>query len=142
MNQLPKNLKYYNISRNWKDLKPVYYSEPISKVCFREMNEYSKVRNWALNTDKSRFLPIEFDSCDWRCERKDRPPAFDDFICHAACHWIVNINLAVVKIAQPATPWRVVHSEGHSTLWDGNKTLFDTNFLGLRARCVFTSLAI
>jgi hypothetical protein len=29
---------------------------------------------------------------------------------------------------QPKKPWRIITSEDHSTVWDGNDTLFDFNF--------------
>jgi hypothetical protein len=34
-------------------------------------------------------------------------------------------------LAEPTRPWRILSSHRHSTVWDGENTLFDINFLGL-----------
>ena len=41
--------------------------------------------------------------------------------------------------AEPDREWRIVTSDEHSTVWDGNNTLFDINFsaLGLEAEEAF-----
>lgn len=89
-------------------------------------------------------LPSDYDSCDWRfCEsdgslRRGRRPAFWDYACHAACHWLVDLNLYVATRAYPKQPWRILHcstaKHNHSTVWNGDlqvPLLFDVNFLAL-----------
>jgi hypothetical protein len=46
---------------------------------------------------------------------------------HAACHWLVNFALRLAILAEPARPWQIVSSQAHSTVWDGQSTLFDCN---------------
>ena len=103
--KLSNNLKYLNVSRYWKILNPIYESNKIKKLALYEMNCYRenacKVHNLTFNAAQSFQYPKHFDSCDWRFSRKGRPPIFDNWICHAACHWIANINVAVVMEAFP-----------------------------------------
>jgi hypothetical protein len=40
----------------------------------------------------------------------------------------VNSNLRLAMLVQPKKPWRIITSEDHSTVWDGDDTLFDFNF--------------
>ena len=50
---------------------------------------------------------------------------------HAACHWLVNFNRQLAIRAEPKEAWRIVTSKEHSTVWDGDETLFDMNLLAL-----------
>src|SRR5438067_2410817 len=34
-------------------------------------------------------------------------------------------------LVEPNRPWRILNSEKHSTVWDGEETLFELNFLAL-----------
>ena len=135
INKLPKYLKYFDISRHWKKLKPIYESEEIKEIALYEMNCFLEAKNLSYNLPfnevKEFQYPQYFDSCDWRTRRIGRPPVFDDWVCHSACHWVVNINAAVVMEAFPNIDWRVVNSSSHSTVWDGMKTVYDPNYLGL-----------
>ncbi|MDG2112042.1 MAG: hypothetical protein P8N02_05450 [Actinomycetota bacterium] len=105
------------------------------------MIAYGETRGWDLRKvlpkGKNRLdlRPSHFDSCDWRSNRGGRPgpaPAYFEYVCHSACHWLVNLNLFVAMQAEPDRPWRIVRSDEHSTVWDGDVTLWDTNFLALR----------
>ena len=133
---LPDNLKYFNISKNWKVLGPIYESPEIVELAFTEMNAYIEARaeqhGFKYKEDRRCHYPRWFDSCDWRFDRKGRPPIFDKWICHSACHWTANINAEVIMKAQPTKNWRVINSSYHSTVWDGKNTIYDTNFYGLK----------
>jgi hypothetical protein len=58
-------------------------------------------------------------------------PRFWQYVKHSACHWLVNFNLELAMQVEPNRMWRILTSEEHSTVWDGNITLFDMNFLAL-----------
>ena len=45
-----------------------------------------------------------------------------------ACHWLVNANLKLAEFAEPNREWRILTSQTHSTVWDGELTLFDMNY--------------
>jgi len=83
-------------------------------------------------------LPWHYDSCDWRFEirqgQRGRKPAFWDYTCHAACHWLVDLNLFAAMKAFPLWEWRIITHRKHSTVWNGDERdafLFDLNFLAL-----------
>ena len=133
-----ENIKrYFPISKHWKKLKPIYFSPEVKETTIIEMNcnrkNKAKIHNFNFNFKEDLVFhpPIYYDSCDWRFNRKGRPPSFDEWICHGACHWIANINAEVAMKAFPNKEWRVINSEFHSTVWDGKETIYDTNFLGL-----------
>ena len=43
----------------------------------------------------------------------------------------INFNLTLAQLAEPKKEWRIVTSLIHSTVWDGEHTLFDLNGLAL-----------
>ncbi|MGI9379820.1 MAG: hypothetical protein ACR2OW_09210 [Methyloligellaceae bacterium] len=76
--------------------------------------------------------PLDFVSSDWRLFRgRGRPPAFHDYVCHFACHWIAPLNLYVARTYEPHVPWRLITSSEHTTVWDVKDRLWDTNYLAL-----------
>ena len=72
--------------------------------------------------------PFDFESCGWWCEHRGRRPQYWQYCKHAACHWLVNFNLELAQLVLPKKPWRIITSVKHSTVWDGDDTLFDFNF--------------
>jgi hypothetical protein len=79
------------------------------------------------------MYPADYESCDWRYSnpRRGRPPAFWRYVKHGACHWLVNAALRLAMLTDPNRQWRVVTSDKHSTVWDGDDTLFDLQFSAL-----------
>jgi hypothetical protein len=48
--------------------------------------------------------------------------------------WLVDLHLHVAMTAVPQQPWRILSSDAHSTVWNGDTEtpiLFDLNFLAL-----------
>ena len=99
---------------------------------------------YGVNTQSADYpsngaIPANYDRCDWRYLQEDengdmkrgRHPAFWKYVCHGACHWLVNFNLRLAMLVEPNRKWRILHSEKHSTAWDGETTLFDMNMLAL-----------
>lgn len=84
-----------------------------------------------------RELPSDYDSCDWRYfqeGRRGRKPAYWDYVCYSACHWVCDLALYVASEHAPQFKWRIVTSQKHSTVWNGckkNPVLFDINFSAL-----------
>jgi len=44
---------------------------------------------------------------------------------------VTGWNLWIAKQAYPNQPRRIITSGKHSTVWDGEDTIFDTNFLAM-----------
>lgn len=131
-------LRYFPIQKRWRRLGPLFKSEESKSIWLPNMLEYMHQRahdnsfTYKRDRDNESF-PSCFDSCDWRFVR-DLPgpaPEYWEFACHSACHWVADMCLYVASNAYPDTPWRIVTSDKHSTVWNGcSKTpvLFDVNF--------------
>lgn len=124
-------MQYYQFIKNWQKIKPHLNNKKVQEVLVRDMNRYTFGR-WKTNF-KSGMLPEEVESCDWRWGngRKGRMPAYWAYVKHAACHWLVNFNLELAKSVEPNKKWRILSGACHSTVWDGEETLFDMNFSAL-----------
>jgi hypothetical protein len=85
---------------------------------------------WGKPFNPGQF-PSEFESCDWRLDRRGPEPRFWRYVKHGACHWLVNFNLRLAQLTEPARQWRILTSDLHSTIWDGDQTLFDLSFFAL-----------
>ena len=130
-------MEYYPIQKNWRKAKDIY-SSPEAKaiwypdmILFKEMKaEETGVKQW-YPTDSPELTPSDFESCYWRYGRKGRQPAFWKYVCHAACHHLVGLGLYAATIVEPNQNWRVIGNEYHSTVWDGEDTLWDLNYTAL-----------
>jgi hypothetical protein len=119
-------MKYYDLKKNWHRVKPHLADEKLNDILVRDFNKFTFGR-WGRKFTYG-DLPCEFESCDWDIDHRGRRPAFWQYVKHSACHWLVNFNLRLAMLVQPKKPWRIISSEDHSTVWDGDDTLFDFNF--------------
>lgn len=123
-------MKYYPISKKWHKIKPFIQTNEVQDILVSNFTKYTiGVQGRPF---KHGMIPFDFEGCDWHCERKGRRPEYWDYVKHAACHWLVNFNLKLAQLVEPNKQWRVVTSQEHSTVWDGEETLFDFNFSALR----------
>lgn len=121
-------VRYYDPVRNWRRIEPhLPVAEP---VLVRDFNRFTFGR-WRKPFTVGHY-PAQFESCDWRWERRGRHPRFWRYVKHSACHWLVNHGLVLAQSVMPERPWRIVTSDRHSTVWDGDATLFDLNFVALQ----------
>lgn len=122
-----KTMKYYDLKKHWtKKIVPHLDDEKLNELLVTDFNKYTKGL-WKRPFVKGQF-PEDIESCDWRWDRKPPFPRYWKYVKHAACHWIVNFSLRLATLAEPDREWRIVSSQEHSTVWDGDKTLFDFNF--------------
>ena len=143
---LATNFEYFPLGKHWsKKIKPVFESTKAQEILTRDFKKYVKMKQHTLNAEyesrgvntRVRFnyskkcTPHKWDSVDWRFDRVGRPPAYDKYVCHGACHWIVNTLLFTAFTIYPTVPWRIVTSDQHSTVWDGANVFFDMNWLSL-----------
>ncbi len=80
---------------------------------------------------KPGLFPRDYESCDWSRDHRGIEPRFWRYVKPSACHWLVNFNLRLAQLAEPKRPWRILTSDEHSTVWDGDGTLFDLNYLAM-----------
>jgi hypothetical protein len=122
-------MQYYPIVKKWAKIKPHISNETVQEILVRDFNKYTFGR-WGQPFERGMY-PRYFESCDWDVFKKGRRPEFWNYVKHAACHWLVNFNLELAKLVEPQRKWRILTSEKHSTVWDGEQTLFDFNFTAL-----------
>lgn len=122
-------IEYYPIVKKWNKIKKYINSPEVQEILVSDFNKFTYGK-WGMEF-KHGMKPIEFETCDWSWDKKGRKPAYWDYVKHSACHWVVNFNLKLAQLAEPKKEWRILTSQKHSTVWDGNCTLFDMNFLAL-----------
>ena len=47
------------------------------------------------------------------------------YVKMGAAHWTVNFSLMVAMRVAPEKPWRIIRTLNHSSVWDGENTVFD-----------------
>lgn len=129
--------RYFPIQKHWRKLGPIFRSEEARKIwhpCLEEFDLWrSRENGYKYKPDKDARAPIRYDSCDWRWNRERRGPlpAFWDFACHSACHWVADLAMFAAKSTLPNIPWRILTAQKHTTVWNGcveDPVLFDINF--------------
>lgn len=124
-------MRYYPFTKNWRKVRPHLSNKKVQDVLVRDMNRFTFGR-WRTRFTQG-MLPEQVESCDWRWGngRRGRTPAYWAYVKHAACHWLVNFNFELAKLVEPNKKWRILSGGCHSTVWDGEETLFDMNFSAL-----------
>ena len=125
-------LKYYDPVKNWdriachldESVVQQQLTEDFSKFIERRYGQFGTV----YDPDK---WPRDYETCDWDVNRFQEEHEYWKLIKHSACHWLVNTSLLLVQRACPERGWRICTAPLHSTIWDGNKTLFDLTFCAL-----------
>lgn len=97
------------------------------------MVEFMECKGYKNHQEEERHkLPSGYDCRDWTWDKRGPYPAFWNFVCFGACHWLVDLNLFVAASAWPKVPWRILNASKHSTVWNGDylkPVLFDANWL-------------
>jgi hypothetical protein len=121
-------MRYYDLKKHWtRKIEPFLTDRRLNAVLVRDFNKFTFGR-WRKPFTHAQF-PFDFESCDWWLDHRGPQPRFWRYVKHSACHWLVNFNLRLAQLVEPDRPWRIITSENHSTVWDGDQTLFDFNLL-------------
>jgi hypothetical protein len=124
-------MRYYDVPRHWtKRIIPHLGDRELNEVLVRDFNKYTYGR-WEKRFTAGQY-PQDFDPDPWFMIHSGPRPRYLRYTCSRACHWLVNFNLRMANLAEPKRPWRILRSDQHSTVWDGDQTLFELNFLALR----------
>lgn len=138
MRKTKRPVVYTDLQSRWREIGPLFRSRECASIWIPCMSEYMQQKSsnpkWKFKFDSGKYrTPSDFDSCDWRWEakRKGRHPAFWDYACYRACHWVADMCLFVAISSEPGFPWRIISSEKHTVVWNGLlefPILFDINF--------------
>ena len=124
------NFRYYDLKKNWRKVKRHLKDPVLNEILVQDFNKLT------LGLWNERFehgqLPADFEDWQWWPDRSEDPNfrfcSYMMYVKHAASHWIANFTLRLAMLVEPTKEWRIITSEGHSTVWDGRDTLFDFNF--------------
>jgi hypothetical protein len=124
------SLKYYPFTKNWsREIEPHLDDPFLNHLLVEDFHKFT-FGQWRKPFGPG-MHPRDFESCDWDIGHRGREPRYWRYVKHSACHWVVNFCLRLATLAEPKHSWRIVTSQEHSTVWDGDQTLFDINFLAL-----------
>jgi hypothetical protein len=91
-------MRYYPVAKNWsRKIKPHLNDPRVQTALVRDFNRFTFGR-WG-KPFLAGMRPTDFESCDWRCERRGRQPEYFNFVKHAACHWTANFLLRLAELS-------------------------------------------
>ena len=129
LDDIRENIHYFDFKRHWtKRIQPNLSDAEYNRVLIRDFGKWTGQWNKPFGPG---MYPEAFDCCDWRLDLRGRPARLLSYVCHGACHWLVNSTLRLAMLTVPDDHWRIVRSSEHSTVWNGGYMLFDLNFYGL-----------
>jgi hypothetical protein len=123
---IPENIKYYKFPKNWGRIKKHLDDKELNYLLVEEFNKFT-VGSQATEFNHGEF-PASHETCMWEIYHIRKQAEYWKYVKHAACHWLVNFTLRLANLTCPRKQWRIISSQKHSTVWDGDNTLFDINF--------------
>jgi hypothetical protein len=127
-----RKMRYYDFKRHWtKRIMPHLNDSEFNRVLVHDLNKFTWGR-WRHKFEPG-MLPEDTESCDWRWShgRRGPMPRYWAYVKHGACHFLVNAALRLAMLTEPDREWRIITADKHSTVWDGDSTLFDLQFSAL-----------
>jgi hypothetical protein len=120
-------IRYYDLRKKWRKVKRHLENPRVADTLLRDFNKFT-YGHWRKRFTAGQY-PCEFEN--WHITRRGRRPRFWKYVKCEACHWLVNFALELAQLVEPDRKWRIITSDKHSTVWDGDDTLFEFNFLAL-----------
>jgi hypothetical protein len=123
-------MQYYDLKKHWtKKIEPHLHDKELNDILVHDLNKLSSSR-WGKPFIHGMY-PCVYGFHDVAPSRRGRQPRYWRYTQFGSCHWLGNFNLRLATLAEPERPWRIIRSDKHSTVWDGEKMLFEFNFLAL-----------
>ena len=124
----PSKIKYYDLRKNWRKVKRHLENPRVADTLVRDFNKFTYGK-WRKRFTAGQ-VPFEFENYDCWLQHRGRHPQFWQYVQHEASHWLANFALELAQLVEPDRKWRII-TDKHSTVWDGEDTLFEFNFLAL-----------
>jgi hypothetical protein len=116
-------MRYYVNRTNWASRCMPHLDNPeLRRVLHRDFGLFVIGHYGTLKGDR---MPGDFEN--WG---KQRRPPWWRYVKDLACHYLINFNLRLAMLVEPQRSWRILTSQIHSTVWDGDKNIFDLNSTG------------
>lgn len=120
-------MKYYDLKKRWRFIKPHLNNNKVIKTLTTDVSDYFYMRGYKHGLDKGEY-PFLYESSDWYLDKRGRLPEYINYSLTGACHYLVRFNLKLAKLVEPDRDWRIISSDRHSTVWDGEETIFEFNY--------------
>ena len=121
-------MRYYDLQKHWsKKIEPHLANKKLNDILVRDLNKRS-MGQWGKPFVHGQY-PWEYGGRESLDGHRGPAPRYWKYTQYAACHWLVNFNSKLATLVEPQTPWMIITSDKHSTVWDGLETLFEFNFL-------------
>lgn len=128
--------RYFPIQKHWRELGPIFKNQDAERIwrpCLWEyyVDDRSEGGYEIKRREEEAKSPSWYDGGDWNLCRREPFPDFWEFVCVRACHWVADLALYVAKTSRPKVPWRILHCQKHTTVWNGctvKPILFDLNW--------------
>ena len=121
-------MRYFDLKRHWTHrIKPHLTDAKLNEILVSDFGMYAYGR-WGKRFEVGQVTQ-DYESYDWGIEHRGPWPRYWRYVKQSACHWLVNFNLRLARLVEPGRAWRILTSDEHSTVWDGDQTLFEFNYL-------------
>jgi hypothetical protein len=96
-------MRYDDLQRHWtRRIEPHLDDSSLNAILVRDFHKFTFGR-WRKRFTPGQY-PRQFESCNWDWGHKGPEPRYWRYVKHAACHWLVNFNLRLAQLAEPARP--------------------------------------
>jgi hypothetical protein len=124
----PGDIAYYDLKKHWtRKIVPHLDDKELNDILTRDFSCYTLDR-WGHVIRGDQF-PQDYETAIIDLDHRGPPPRYWMYTKHAAGHYLVNFSLRLAMLSLPHHSWRILTSDFHSTVWNGDNLLFDFNFL-------------
>jgi hypothetical protein len=125
-------LRFYDLPRHWtKRVEPHLDDPRLNEILLADFGKYTE--QWLRRPFGPGQYPRDFEPFEKHnhLPPRSREPRYWRYAKWAACHYMGNFNLRLAMLAEADRPWRIVTNNYHTTVWDGEQTVFEFQFLAL-----------
>ena len=116
-------MKFYPVDDNWDLIKTYAEDEDVRQVLYSDFNKYTMVR-FERPFGPGQF-PADFEDKERLSKYSGNVPEWFRYVKLGASHWTANFSLKVAMRVAPEKRWHITRTLSHSSVWDGENTVFD-----------------
>jgi hypothetical protein len=116
------DMKFYPVTENWTLIKRYVEDEDVRQALNSDFNKYTMAR-FGKPFGPGQF-PADFEDKE-RLKYSGNVQEPFRYVKMGAAHWTVNFSLMVAMRVAPEKPWCIIRTLNHSSVWDGENTVFD-----------------